>query len=137
MGSILQAGKLPPNTEKKCLCIYCNSEKAIDRAISVNTAIAQELMEIRKKNRTIKLEQCFSNVIDSLPDGVIIKDIDVLFNPAYKIDIMKMLVNVYKHKRFGIVWNGSVSEEKLIYSEEGLLDYKTYDINDYDIVCVV
>lgn len=137
MGTIIEARKLPAAMETKRLCVYCNSDKDIEDAISVNASIAQELLHVRERSRTMKLEQCFSNVIESLPDSVIIKDIDVLFNPAYKIDIMKMLVNVYKHKHFGVVWNGSISEEKLIYSEEGLLDYKTYDINDYDIVCVV
>lgn len=137
MGTIVEVRKLPPDMTTKRLCIYCNFEDAISGAVSVNTAIAQELLGIREKSRTMKLEQCFSNVLASLPENVIIKDLDVLFNPSYKIDILKMLVNVYKHKHFSIVWNGSVCDEKLIYGEEGFLDYKSYDINDYDIVCVI
>ena len=137
MGTIIEARKLPPEIKAKRLCIYCNSEDIIDSAISVNTAIAKELLGIRERSRTMKLEQCFSNVLASLPENVIIKDFDVLFNPSYKIDVLKMLVNVYKHKHFSVVWNGSVCDEKLIYGEEDFLDYKSYDISDYDIVCVV
>ena len=81
---------------------------------------------MKPSRRTIRLERCFNEIIDSIPDRSVIKDIDVLFNPDYKIDVFKMLTASCKRKKFD-----------LIYSEEGFSDYHKYEIDCYDIVCVV
>lgn len=61
----------------------------------------------------------------------------MLFNPEYKIDVLRLLIDANKKHPFKVLWAGSYEDGRLIYSEEGLADYKTYEINDYDIVCVV
>ena len=63
--------------------------------------------------------------------------IDVMFNPAYKIDVLKVLVSAYKQKPYSLVWPGIYSDGKLMYSEEGYPDYRVYEIQDYDIMCVI
>ena len=85
----------------------------------------------------MQLEKCFVKVLESLPEQPIIKDIDVLFNPEYKVDVMKMLASAYKQKKFSLVWPGSYTDGKLIYSEEGYPDYRVYEIKDYDIMYVI
>ena len=80
----------------------------------------------------MQLEKCFVKVLESLPEQPIIKDIDVLFNPAYKVDVMKLLSSAYKQKQFSLVWPGSYADGKLTYSEEGYPDYRVYEINDYE-----
>ena len=42
-----------------------------------------------------------------------------------------------KRKRYSVIWPGRCEEVKLIYGEEGFPDYKTYDIENYDITCVI
>ena len=56
------------------------------------------------------------------------KDIDVLFNPGYTVDVMKVLISAYKQRPFRLIWSGTYVGGKLIYSEEGNYDYKTYDL---------
>ena len=68
---------------------------------------------------------------------MIIKDIDVLFNPEYKVDVLKILTEARKRKRYSVIWPGRCENGKLIYGEEGYLDYRTYDIENYDITCVI
>lgn len=72
-----------------------------------------------------------------LPDEVIIKDFDVLFNPEYKVDMMKIMVVACKIKPFSAIWPGTLVENKLIYAEEGFKDYKTYSVEDYDVTCII
>ena len=76
-------------------------------------------------------------MLQNLPKQPIVKDIDVLFNPVYKVDVMKMLVSAYKKEHFSLVWPGNYADGKLTYSEEGYPDYRVYEINDYDIMCVI
>ena len=47
----------------------------------------------------MKLEQIFNAVLDKYPYGVTIKDIDVVFNPKYKVDVLKILIAARKRKR--------------------------------------
>lgn len=118
--------------------IYCNSDTSIEaQAISLNKALAQELIIYKPKRRTMQIEKCLFDIIDKLPENSIIKDFDVLFNPNYKIDVLKIMVNVCKAKPFSMIWPGTIDGNKLVYAEEGYIDYKTYDVNDYDVTCII
>lgn len=118
--------------------IYCNSDTSIEaQAISINKALAQELIIYKPKRRTMQIEKCLLDIIAKLPENSIIKDFDVLFNPNYKIDVLKIMVNVCKAKPFSMIWPGTIDGNKLVYAEEGYIDYKTYDVNDYDVTCII
>lgn len=108
-----------------------------DDAISLNKAIAEELLKLKPNQRTMQLEKCFNRVLEKLPDGSVIKDIDVMFNPSYKIDVLTVLITANKRKPFSLIWPGRIEDDRLMYSEEGYPDYRVYEISNYDIVCVI
>ena len=138
MGATLTYKDLHNSQEIFQLLVYCNAPQEIySSAISMNKRLASELIKVKPTRRTMQLEKCFVKVLDSLPEQSIIKDIDVLFNPAYKVDVMKLLSSVYKQKQFSLVWPGNYADGKLTYSEEGYPDYRIYEIKDYDIMCVI
>ena len=83
------------------------------------------------------MEQCVKHVLEQFPDGVLIKDFDVMFNPKYEIDILLMFIALYKNKPFDIIWPGRYENGKLIYADSGYKDYRVYDIAQYDITCVI
>lgn len=138
MGTLVEYRKLPDKRTVYRLLIYSKAISEIaSQATAVNKPIAAELVDLKPSRRTMQLEKCFMKVLDTLPDQPVIKDIDVLFNPAYKVDVMKMLSSAYKQKKFSLVWPGRYSDGKLIYSEEGYPDYRVYEIKDYDIMYVI
>ena len=138
MGALVEYRKLPDKQTVYRLLIYSKAISEIaSQATAVNKPIAAELVALKPNRRTMQLEKCFMKVLDTLPDQPVIKDIDVLFNPAYKVDVMKMLSSAYKQKKFSLVWPGNYSDGKLIYSEEGFPDYRVYEIKDYDIMYVI
>ncbi len=105
-------------------------------AYSMNRRLSEELIKLKPFQRTMQMQRCFNSVLESLPDNPIIKDIDVMFNPSYKIDVLKILTDAYKQKPFRLIWPGERRGEVLIYSKPGLPDYKEYNINDYDIMFI-
>lgn len=117
--------------------IYCCSIADTAKAVSLNRLLAGKLVKYRPKRRTMQIEKCLSQVLSQLPDGVLVKDFDVLFNPGYQIDVLQVLINVCKNKPFSAIWPGKFGENKLYYAEEGYQDYKVYDVANYDITCVV
>ena len=118
--------------------IYCNPDKEIEeRAVSLNVPLAKKLVAIDPKRRTLRMERCVQQVLGGLSADAIIKDFDVLFNPEYEVDILRILIAQYRIKPFDVIWPGRYENGKLIYAEEGYRDYKVFEINKYDITCVV
>ena len=121
----------------RLLVYYRALEKASMEAVSLSKPLSEAISGCKPNRRSMKLEQIFYSVLERYPEGVIVKDIDVLFNPDYQVDILRLLTETYKRKRYSVIWPGARSEGKLIYGEEGYRDYKVYDINKYDITCVI
>lgn len=138
MGTIIEISRLPDDAAMiSRLLIYMKAIQKMHEPKSVSKPLAEALLACKPNRRSMKLEQIFNNILDTLPDGVVIKDIDVLFNPDYKVDVLKILIESRKRKRYSVIWPGRCEDGKLIYSEEGFPDYKTYNIENYDITCVI
>ena len=60
-----------------------------------------------------------------------------MFNPNYMVDVMRALISANKQKPISVIWPGRYADGKLYYSEETLPDYRVFEINDYDIFCVI
>lgn len=86
----------------------------------------------------MRLELCFSLALSDLTEGAVIRDIDVLFNPTYQIDVLALLVSARRKRAFDVVWPGRYENGRLVYAEEGCADYRTFDVFDdrYDITCI-
>ena len=138
MGTVIEFNSLPnEDAMLSRLLIYMKVIKKINEPKSVSKPLAEALLACKPNRRSMKLEQIFNNILDTLPDGVVIKDIDVLFNPDYHVDVLKILMAARKRKRYSVIWPGRCEDGKLIYGEEGFPDYKTYNIENYDITCVI
>lgn len=124
-------------TSQKLYRLLIYGYKVSDTAVSVNKPISEELLKLKPSRRTMQLEKCFSKVLSVLPDNVVLQDIDVMFNPNYKVDVLKLLIAVNKQKPFSLIWPGRIENGKLIYSEEIYPDYRVFDIKEYDILVIV
>jgi hypothetical protein len=132
---IVDRKKLATSQKLYRLLIY--GYKVSDKAVSVNKSISEELLKLKPSRRTMQLEKCFSKVLSTLPDNIVIQDIDVMFNPDYKVDVLRLLIAVNKHKPFSLIWPGRIENGKLIYSEEIYPDYRVFDVKDYDVLVIV
>ena len=138
MGTVISLRQLATQKNMYRLIIYANDTYEQEAsAVSINKRLAEELRKLKPTRRTMQLEKCFNKILDSLPEKVVIKDIDVMFNPAYMVDVIRILVEANKRHPFSLVWSGRYDDNRLLYSEEDLADYKAFEISDYDIVCVV
>ena len=117
--------------------VFCRMLDGItDNAVSMNVAIAKRLASISPSSRSMRIEHCFISALCGLPDDVIIRDIDVLFNPAYEIDVVALLCSAYRKHKFDLVWPGRFEDNQLVYAEEGYPDYKVFNTDRYDITCI-
>ena len=85
--------------------IYCCPEENVtESAIPINHTLAEKLSALKPKRRTMRLATCFEDILKTLPDNAVIKDFDVMFNPEYKVDVLKIMVDACKRKSFSIIW---------------------------------
>lgn len=118
--------------------IYCCPDKVmVDSAVPLNCILVKKLSALKPKRRTIRLAACFEETLKTLPDNVVIKDFDVMFNPDYKIDVLRIMVDTCKRKPFSIIWPGKFEDGKLFYAEDGYPDFKTFSVEDYDVTCII
>jgi len=79
--------------------IFCCSEEKIEQdSIALNVRIAEKLASIKPERRSLRLPGIIESIIDALPENSIIKDFDVLFNPEYQIDVLRLLIAACKKK---------------------------------------
>ncbi len=140
MGIILTTGKFA--TMQQGLLpkpfVFCKPDKAMEIiAISINVELAKKLSMVEQNRRTMRMESCFREIVNELPDHVVIKDFDVMFNPDYEIDVLRIMITMAKIKPFSVIWPGKYDNGKLIYAEESFCDHKVFDISRYDITCII
>lgn len=140
MGTIIPARKFLHDNKSGLLkpIIYCGPHKGItDGAVSINLPLAEKLAGCRPNRRTMRIETFFNQILDQLPEGTIIKDFDVMFNPEYKVDVLRIMIVACKKKSFSVVWPGKYKNGKLFYADEAYSDFKVFDIEKYDVTCIV
>ena len=121
----------------KPIIFCCPDEELEKNAIALNVSIAEKLITTKPSRRSFKLPSIIDTIIADLPEDSIIKDFDVLFNPDYQIDVLQLLIAACKKKEFAILWPGTYSDGKLMYAETGYSDFKIYDLDKYDVTCIV
>lgn len=140
MGVVIKARDLPA-IERSGMArpvLYCRFDNALEeQAVPINVEMAKKLSAIKANRRTMRMEQCFQQVLGTLPDDVIIKDFDVMFNPDYAVDVLRIMCSAARTKSFRVLWPGKCEDGRLIYAEEGYRDYKVFEISKYDVTVVV
>lgn len=140
MGNIISFSQFQKNNydlKSRKLIVFTQGLPITGKMISLNIPMAEMLITIEEKRRAKSLERCFLEIIGSSHKSAVVRDFDVIFNPTYRVDALKILTSVYKAHPFSVLWPGIVQSEKLIYANEGSPDYHVFDVKNYDIVCLI
>ena len=140
MGTIIPAQKFSKDNVSGLLkpIIYCcHFDGITETAVSINLLLAEKLSSCRPGRRTMRIETFFNQILSQFPDGVVTQDVDVMFYPEFKVDVLKIMVDACKRKPFSIIWPGKCEDGKLFYAEDGYSDFKTFSVEDYDVTCII
>lgn len=145
MGFICDLTEFKRKIEKKMhfIIISCIPLEAIKNTfkefevLSLGEVLSKELLKIDKNVRNSEVEKTLKQIITSInKDELIITDIDILFNPAYKLDIIRLFIQLSRNRRVIVQWPGKLDSQNLVYSSQEYEDYSRYSIRDYDIICL-
>ena len=99
--------------------------------INLGLGLSQWMKDIPEPDRSASLEKAFSSILADKPNDIILDRIDILFDPVWNCDIMKLLLSIGRNRRVYIVWPGFTNGETLSYSENGWPDGHSYNISLY------
>ncbi|MGD9567041.1 MAG: BREX-3 system P-loop-containing protein BrxF [Sedimentibacter sp.] len=107
------------------------------KILELSELLSSELIKIEQGRRSMGVENIMRNIFSSVNgNNIIVNNIDILFNPSYKLDIIKLFVQLSRNRTVLVQWPGRLDSNALIYSEPQYEDYKRYSINDYNIICL-
>ena len=116
---------------------YLNSIFEIsDETISLNLILAQNLLKFKADERTEMVHQEALDLLTQNVTPLLLKDFEMLFDPRYKIDTVKLITEVARRRKIIAIWPGTLNENDLIYANADSSDYQVFSIKNYDIICV-
>lgn len=68
---------------------------------------------------------------------VFLTDYEMLFDPRYNIDVIKLFCEMSRRVKIVIKWCGTLQDNRLVYATPAYKDFHSYNIYDYDIICVI
>ena len=123
------------------LCVYREDyikviADANIRIVSLNLPLAKLFAGKSEREIIISLTE---TVISLLPKGeaVYLQDYEMLFDPRYKLDVLRMFNEISRHNKLIVQWCGGFDGNSLIYAEPGYADYSRYKVSEYDVSCVI
>lgn len=124
--------------------ILCNLSKRYlnnvlelsNETISLNLRLAQNLLKFQVDERADVVQNEVMTILTENRSSLLIKDFEMLFDPRYKVDVVKLISEVSRLRKVIALWPGIISENNLIYANAESPDYQVCNINNYDIICV-
>jgi hypothetical protein len=123
--------------------IFCTDEKqtmeyAKDyEIISINKILSYRLLSYELEKRKLFVTDEFNKIISNKATPLMITDFEMLFSPEYEIDVLKLFITANRKRKIAALWCGKYENEILVFSEPDFLDYQIYNINNYDITCLI
>ena len=118
---------------------YSGLEKTIFQSgyknISLNLPLARTISGLPERGIPALITE---TVRELLPQSshVYLTDYEILFDPRYELDIIKLFIDLSRRNKLIVKWCGAIDGDELVYAEQGFTDYKRFSIKDYDISVV-
>lgn len=105
--------------------------------INLGLDLSQVLKKYPVESRNSKVIDELNNIFArAQTEHILVKNLDMLFNPEYKLNVLKYFIDLSRNKLIFLEWPGKLKSRELEYSEINYPDYQRYNIDDHKIVVV-
>ena len=77
------------------------------------------------------------SIISQCNAPILLEDYEILFDPRYDIDAIKVFTELSRRQKVVVKWCGKLNGNSLEYATPDDKDYHSFKIQDYDIICVI
>lgn len=107
------------------------------RIINLGLDLSLVLKEHPVESRNSKVIDELNNIFArAQTEHILVKNLDMLFNPEYKLNILKYFINLSRNRLIFLEWPGKLKNRELEYSEINYSDYQKYNIDNYKIALI-
>jgi len=105
----------------------------INLGLDLSLVLKEHPVESRNSKVIDELNNIFARV---QTEHILVKNLDMLFNPEYKLNILKYFIDLSRNKLIFLEWPGKFKNRELEYSEINYSDYQKYNIDNYKIALI-
>ena len=135
MGAVIKRKDFPKVIEQVQQCLFVMSNKVTFPAnvtfVNIGLLLSERMLSAKLDGSRVSIVNELDTILEEKNSDIALVNIDILFSPEYKLDVIRLLLQVGRNQRLYIKWPGNSIGEKLTYSEPGRFDYKEYDIKNY------
>jgi len=99
--------------------------------MNIGLLLSERMYKVKADGKSVNIPIELDAILGEEHYDITLGNTDILFSPIYKLDVIKLLLQVGRNQRLYVQWPGEIKGEKLTYSEPGRFDYKEYNIKDY------
>jgi SAM-dependent methyltransferase len=103
--------------------------------VNVNLALSRQMLELTGRQRALQLPRLLSEIVDNFEGEIILFDnIEVIFDVGLQQDPLRLLQGLSRNKTVVAAWNGTITNNDLIYAVPGHPEYKRYPVHDLSVI---
>lgn len=107
------------------------------KELSLNKELAHILVKKEVSIRPQLVADEVINIVSSTQGPVLLTDYEMLFDPRYSLDVLRLFYELSRRRKIAIKWCGTLADKRLTYATPAHSDFHSYNIDDYDITCVI
>lgn len=105
--------------------------------INVNLELSRRMLELTQRQRALQAQDLMQEILAEVRDEVVILDrIEILHSQELELDPLRLLRDLSRNRTIAAVWNGTVTDNHLIYAEPGHPEFRRYPTQDLQIICI-
>ncbi|MGC9423808.1 BREX-3 system P-loop-containing protein BrxF [Vibrio sp.] len=104
--------------------------------INVNLLLSKALLDLTPKQRSLNVPAILSGFIEKASSPVILDNLEILFDNNIKQDPFRLLQHLSRRYTILASWNGSVENGRLVYAKPGHPEFREYNPEDIQLICL-
>ncbi|HHW00113.1 MAG TPA: BREX-3 system P-loop-containing protein BrxF [Clostridiaceae bacterium] len=147
LGALIKSSQISKDVFEKFTVpiVLCSFAPRIKRFIAdgkfeelgLNKLLAENLIKKDAGLRPQLAADEAMKIIASPQVPVLLTDYEMLFDPRYKIDVIKFFCELSRRVKIIVKWCGRIDNNHLLYATPAHEDFHSYNIENYDIICVI
>jgi hypothetical protein len=100
--------------------------------INVNLALSQRLLDLTERQRSLRIPRLLEEITAQADRELVgLDNLEILFDVALKLDPLRLLQGLSRHRTVVAAWNGSIEGNYMTYAAPGHPEYRRYPVRDF------
>jgi len=100
--------------------------------MNVNLALSQRMLALTERQRSLRVPRLLEAITGQADKELVVLDnLEILFDVALKLDPLRLLQGLSRHRTVVAAWNGSMEGDYMTYAVPGHPEYRRYPVRDF------